>query len=115
MLLAHPAVLTRLLEQYATLLALNAEEGSPEARRRMEDIAYTLCVTTGTRDIDSALVAARHQLPGARPEDDSVLGDTAQRVPDDAADGAGTGIVPASVATAAEPDALTRPETTPAA
>ncbi|MZG01839.1 DUF5133 domain-containing protein, partial [Streptomyces sp. SID5614] len=37
------------------------------------DVAYTLCVSTGTNDVDSALVAARHRLPGARPEDDSVL------------------------------------------
>ncbi|NEE26662.1 DUF5133 domain-containing protein, partial [Streptomyces sp. SID7982] len=39
----------------------------------MDDVAYTLCVSTGTRDVDSALVAARHRLPGARPADDSVL------------------------------------------
>ncbi|WP_433917178.1 DUF5133 domain-containing protein [Streptomyces sp. NBC_01744] len=37
------------------------------------DVAYTLCVATGTGDIDSALVAARYQLPGARPQDDSLL------------------------------------------
>ncbi|RPK54488.1 hypothetical protein EES43_28360 [Streptomyces sp. ADI96-02] len=73
MLMAHPTVLRNLLEQYAALQALDAENGSEEARRRMEDIAYTLCVSTGTADIDSALVAARHRLPGARPEDDSVL------------------------------------------
>jgi hypothetical protein len=42
-------------------------------RQRMEDVAYTLCVSTGTCDVDAALIAARHQLPGARPEDDSVL------------------------------------------
>ncbi|MCK1820916.1 DUF5133 domain-containing protein, partial [Streptomyces sp. XM83C] len=29
--------------------------------------------STGTRDIDAALIAARYQLPGARPEDDSLL------------------------------------------
>ncbi|WP_258044489.1 DUF5133 domain-containing protein [Streptomyces sp. SM11] len=51
--------------------ALHAE--SEEARQRMDDVAYTLCVSTGTGDADSALVAARHRLPGARPEDDSVL------------------------------------------
>lgn len=52
---------------------LHAESGSTEARQRMDDVAYTLCVSTGTGDVDSALVAARHRLPGARPEDDSVL------------------------------------------
>ncbi|MFJ8142768.1 DUF5133 domain-containing protein [Streptomyces sp. NPDC096013] len=73
MLMAHPAVLKNLIEQYETLHALHAENGSPATRRRMDDVAYTLCVSTGTRDIDTALVAARHHLPGARPEDDSVL------------------------------------------
>ncbi|MEU0038658.1 DUF5133 domain-containing protein [Streptomyces sp. NPDC006333] len=43
------------------------------AEQRMQEVAYTLCVSTGTRDIDAALIAARHQLPGARPDDDSLL------------------------------------------
>ena len=73
MLMAHPAVLTDLVEQYAALRILHAEKGSPEVRRRMDDVAYTLCVSTGTRDIDAALIAARHRLPGARPQDDSLL------------------------------------------
>jgi hypothetical protein len=73
MLMAHPAVLRNLVEQYDTLWILHAENGTPEVRRRMDDVAYTLCVSTGTRDVDAALVAARHQLPGARPQDDSLL------------------------------------------
>ncbi|MFI2780438.1 DUF5133 domain-containing protein [Streptomyces sp. ALB3] len=73
MLMAHPAVLRNLLEQYDTLRILHAENGTAEVRQRMDDIAYTLCVVTGTRDIDAALIAARHQLPGARPQDDSLL------------------------------------------
>lgn len=73
MLMAHPAVLRNLVDQYDTLRILRAENGDAGVRRRMDDIAYTLCVTTGTRDIDAALIAARHQLPGARPQDDSVL------------------------------------------
>ncbi|MFJ8659560.1 DUF5133 domain-containing protein [Streptomyces sp. NPDC093795] len=73
MLMAHPAVLSNLIEQYETLRMLHAENGSIEVRRRMDDIAYTLCVSTGTRDVDTALIAARHRLPGARTEDDSVL------------------------------------------
>lgn len=71
--MAHPVVLRNLIEQYETLQVLQAENGSDEVRRRMEDLAYTLCVSTGTRDVDTALIAARHRLPGARPEDDSVL------------------------------------------
>ncbi|MEU2655078.1 DUF5133 domain-containing protein [Streptomyces sp. NPDC007325] len=73
MLMAHPVVLRNLIEQYETLQALQAEKGGAEVRRRMDDLAYTLCVSTGTRDVDAALIAARHRLPGARPEDDSVL------------------------------------------
>ncbi|MGY3340218.1 hypothetical protein ACVW0K_006317 [Streptomyces filamentosus] len=71
--MAHPAVLRELIAQYETLQVLDAENGGEEVRRRMDDLAYTLCVSTGTRDVDTALIAARHRLPGARPEDDSVL------------------------------------------
>ncbi|MGW7386968.1 DUF5133 domain-containing protein [Streptomyces sp. NPDC054794] len=73
MLMAHPAVLWNLVEQYDALRILHAEDGSQEVRRRMDDVAYTLCVSTGTRDIDAALIAARYQLPGARPHDDSLV------------------------------------------
>ncbi|MEU2075484.1 DUF5133 domain-containing protein [Streptomyces sp. NPDC013489] len=73
MLMAHPLILSKLVEEYEALSMLHAEDGSPEVRRRMEDLAYTLCVSTGTRDVDTALIAARYRLPGARPEDDSVL------------------------------------------
>ncbi|MGC4947102.1 DUF5133 domain-containing protein [Streptomyces sp. DT224] len=74
MLMAHPAVLRDLIENYEALLAVGAAEAdSAEVRQRMDDISYTLCVCTGTRDIDAALIAARHRLPGARPLDDPVL------------------------------------------
>ncbi|MET7599811.1 DUF5133 domain-containing protein [Streptomyces sp. NPDC004082] len=73
MLMAHPAVLDNLVEQYDTLRVLHAESGGAEVRRRMDDLAYTLCVATGTNDVDAALIAARHRLPGARTSDDSVL------------------------------------------
>ncbi|MEU6284244.1 DUF5133 domain-containing protein [Streptomyces sp. NPDC047028] len=74
MLMAHPAVLRDLIDQYEALAALEASEaGSAQVRQRMQDVAYTLCVSTGTGDIDAALIAARHRLPGARPQDDSVL------------------------------------------
>ncbi|MEU3354525.1 DUF5133 domain-containing protein [Streptomyces sp. NPDC037389] len=66
MLLAHPAVLDELVRRYTTLeraLASGAED--PTNRRRLEDVVYTLCVSTGTRDIDAALAAARRRVPGA--------------------------------------------------
>ncbi|MFD4031182.1 DUF5133 domain-containing protein [Streptomyces sp. NPDC058637] len=74
MLMAHPAVLRNLIEQYETLRILQAQNGDTAAQQRMDDIAYTLCVATGTQDIDAALIAGRHQLPGARPQDDSLVG-----------------------------------------
>ncbi|MGY0489650.1 DUF5133 domain-containing protein [Streptomyces sp. WG-D5] len=77
MLLAHPALLNDLVREYETLSALDADEGGPAARRRLDDIGYSLCVATGTSDVDAALVAARHRLPGARVHDDSVI--TARR------------------------------------
>ncbi|WP_328863001.1 DUF5133 domain-containing protein [Streptomyces sp. NBC_00306] len=78
MLLAHPAVLKDLVEHYETLYALHAEKGSPQVRQRMEDVAYTLCVSTGTRDVDAALIAARRRLARpaagrARPEGESLF------------------------------------------
>lgn len=71
MLLAHPAVLDDLVQRYTALeQALMTGEADPAIRQKMADVVYTLCVSTGTRDIDAALVAARHRLPGARVEDD---------------------------------------------
>ncbi|GAA3101752.1 DUF5133 domain-containing protein [Streptomyces echinatus] len=73
MLMAHPAVLKDLIAQYEALTLLRAEESTAQARQRLADVSYTLCVATGTRDVDMALIAARHRLSGARPEDDSLL------------------------------------------
>jgi hypothetical protein len=73
MLMAHPAVLEKLIEQYEILRALHAEDGGGQAQQRLDDVAYNLCIATGTQDVDAALIAARLQLPGARPEDDSLL------------------------------------------
>jgi hypothetical protein len=74
MLMAHPAILNDLIQQYETLRALHAEDGNPEAQQRLNDLAYTLCTITGTRDTDAALIVARYHLPGARPQDDSLAG-----------------------------------------
>ncbi|MET9123336.1 MULTISPECIES: DUF5133 domain-containing protein [unclassified Streptomyces] len=73
MLMAHPVILRGLVSEYETLRDLHAEHGSPNAEQRLQDVAYTLCVSTGTRDIDTALIAAHHQLLGVRPEEDSLL------------------------------------------
>ncbi|MFI1190573.1 DUF5133 domain-containing protein [Streptomyces californicus] len=63
MLLAHPAVLEELLRRYDALTAEHGEgDDAGDAARRLEDVSYTLCVTTGTRDVTSAVAAARERL-----------------------------------------------------
>ncbi|MER5432549.1 DUF5133 domain-containing protein [Streptomyces sp. NPDC002588] len=65
MLMPHPAVLRTLVEEYEALTAAD----TPEARARAQDLAYTLCVSTGTRDVGRALVAARGWLAAAEAAD----------------------------------------------
>lgn len=62
MLMAHPAVLQRLVEQYEGLRALHAETGTAESQQRLEDLSYTLCISTCTRDVNAALGAARIRI-----------------------------------------------------
>ncbi|MFE5852651.1 DUF5133 domain-containing protein [Streptomyces sp. NPDC056500] len=68
MLMVHLSVLSRLVSDYE---ALNRQDGDPVVRRRRDDLAYTLCVSTGTRDIDTALAAARQRLAQADSQADS--------------------------------------------
>lgn len=65
MLTAHPAILRDLVEQYETLRVLHAEEGTHASRQRLEDVSYTLCVSTGTRRTEDALAVAHRQLAAA--------------------------------------------------
>ncbi|WP_405834809.1 MULTISPECIES: DUF5133 domain-containing protein [unclassified Streptomyces] len=60
--MTHPAVLTRLVEEYERESELRAAGPHGPVRQQMEDVVYTLCVSTGTRDIDAALAAARERL-----------------------------------------------------
>jgi hypothetical protein len=61
MLMAHPTVLRNLVDRYETLTAQAeaAEVVDPRIRQQLQDTAYTLCVSTGTREITKALAAAR--------------------------------------------------------
>ncbi|MEU1480194.1 DUF5133 domain-containing protein [Streptomyces sp. NPDC001668] len=66
MLIPDRTFLRRLVEEYEALRAEEAArtaEPSPRAR----DLAYTLCVSTGTRDVRLALETA-HRLLAAIPE-----------------------------------------------
>ncbi|MFD4632759.1 DUF5133 domain-containing protein [Streptomyces sp. NPDC058284] len=67
MLMAEP-VLRNLVENHEMLtVRLSAEPDNHEVRRRIENVTYTLCVSTGTRDIQSALAVAREKLRDYRP------------------------------------------------
>ncbi|WP_320777398.1 DUF5133 domain-containing protein [Streptomyces sp. CRN 30] len=64
MLKPHPTVLRRLVEEYE---AVAAGERAGRPAPRAEDLAYTLCVSTGTRDVRQALAAAREWLTATGP------------------------------------------------
>lgn len=59
MLMPLPSTLRRLLTEYEALLTATR---STLPSRRLSDLEYTLCVSTGTREIAQALEAARSYL-----------------------------------------------------
>ncbi|MFI0720377.1 DUF5133 domain-containing protein [Streptomyces sp. NPDC021224] len=61
MLMAHPTVLRNLVERYE-LLASVTDATDPRIAGQLRDTAYTLCVSTGTRDVTDALSAARAHI-----------------------------------------------------
>lgn len=63
--MAHPAILRNLVERYEELQVAGTAKDSLENRRRLEDVTYTLCVSTGTRTIEDALRVAEEQLAAA--------------------------------------------------
>ncbi|MFE5812703.1 DUF5133 domain-containing protein [Streptomyces sp. NPDC056479] len=67
MLMPHPAMLRRLVEEYETLMADQGDGAAGRGGRdlRAQDLAYTLCVSTGTREVGQALKTARHLLAAA--------------------------------------------------
>ncbi|MGW3420008.1 DUF5133 domain-containing protein [Streptomyces phaeochromogenes] len=67
MLMPHPATLRRLVDEYEALVAPEVEGGAvANPDQRAQDLAYTLCVLTGTRDVRRALERARRHLAAAR-------------------------------------------------
>jgi hypothetical protein len=65
MITAHPSLLRDLIERCETLSRRLAVHPSSDAARQLEDATYTLCVITGTRQLDTALFVARHQMAAA--------------------------------------------------
>ncbi|MFE1249464.1 DUF5133 domain-containing protein [Streptomyces sp. NPDC058735] len=78
MLRPHPDVLRRLVDAYEALSAAEAGAAPAEESPRARDLAYTLCVSTGTRDVLRALEAAHRWLADAP----APARETASRVPE---------------------------------
>ncbi|WNZ14119.1 DUF5133 domain-containing protein [Streptomyces sp. 11x1] len=83
MLTPHPATLRRLVEEYESVVAHQGDRGDPQSVRRAQDLAYTLCVSTGTRDVRRALDAARTQLAAAQATTTAELCGTGTTLPGD--------------------------------
>ncbi|MFH8468626.1 DUF5133 domain-containing protein [Streptomyces sp. NPDC017991] len=66
MLMPHPATLRKLVGEYEALVAQQAGSGAVKAGQRAQDLAYTLCVSTGTRDVNLALKKARGHIAAAQ-------------------------------------------------
>jgi hypothetical protein len=58
----HPVILRALVKQYEVFRARESERSSYETRGQLEDLSYTLCVSTGTRTVEAALAFAARQL-----------------------------------------------------
>jgi hypothetical protein len=65
MLRPHPAVLRRLVDEYEALSAAVRASDPAAVSARARDLAYTLCVSTGTRDVERALEVAHQWLAAA--------------------------------------------------
>ncbi|CAL9621298.1 hypothetical protein SUDANB19_05834 [Streptomyces sp. enrichment culture] len=59
-MMAHPETLRELLTRYEAL------RSRPGRGRELDDVSYTLCVSTATRDIRDALRAARAHVAGSQ-------------------------------------------------
>ena len=71
MLWVRSAVLRELIERYEGLRAQAADvRAEPAAQDLLRDTAYTLCVATGSQDVETALARAR-----ARIADDTANGE----------------------------------------
>lgn len=68
----HPATLRRLVEEYEGILAHEQGQDAAGPSPRARDLAYTLCVLTGTRDVRTALDTAHRDLAAAGPRPEPV-------------------------------------------
>ncbi|MFJ3575968.1 DUF5133 domain-containing protein [Streptomyces rubiginosohelvolus] len=62
MLIPRPETLRSLLARYNELQLAHSQDSAAALRRSLQDVSYTLCVTTGTRTIQDALLVAERIL-----------------------------------------------------
>ncbi|MGW1617374.1 DUF5133 domain-containing protein [Streptomyces sp. NPDC002285] len=62
MITAHPSLLRELIERCETLRLRLAAHHNADTARKLDDATYTLCVITGTRQLDTALFVARQHM-----------------------------------------------------
>ncbi|MFE2356819.1 DUF5133 domain-containing protein [Streptomyces parvulus] len=67
MLMPHPAVLRALVERYEAAAASEPLDPTGGPGPTARDLEYTLCVSTGTRDVRAALETARRLLAASAP------------------------------------------------
>jgi phage gp36-like protein len=58
MLVPDPKVLRALLTRYAETRFAHAQKPTEETQRALDDVSYTLCVTTSTTRVEAALATA---------------------------------------------------------
>ncbi|MFJ1611096.1 DUF5133 domain-containing protein [Streptomyces sp. NPDC088253] len=66
MLEPHPKVLRTLLARYAEARFAHAHSSDSRTARDLDNVAYTLCVTTATATVEDAIAAADVLLENAR-------------------------------------------------
>ncbi len=65
MLIPDARTLRTLLARFADAHVAHAQHARPGTEEELRDLAYTLCVTTGTREVREALAVADQMLARA--------------------------------------------------
>ncbi|MFJ9638681.1 DUF5133 domain-containing protein [Streptomyces sp. NPDC101178] len=79
MLMPRPETVRPLLARYNELQLEHSRDSATELSRNLEDVSYTLCVTTGTRTIQDALLSAERILRTPAPAISAIAAETEQR------------------------------------
>ncbi|MFD4589271.1 DUF5133 domain-containing protein [Streptomyces rubiginosohelvolus] len=74
MLTPSPDAMRTLLARYNDLQLRHSQDSDYELQRSLEDVTYTLCVSTGTRTVHDALLAADTVLRQAAAEEEAASG-----------------------------------------